>query len=232
MEYPTSPTFDPHMDVPQHHHIGHPPRSSTSSTSSSSSAKSAIDCKNLASKKSKSNTQFLSSSSSDKSTCSSRRNRRSIRHSSTSSTESCYPTMEQKSVSDAADFSSNPNETHVTGRGTPSCGCKCQSPEIMQSKQERAMHSPSPNTEQFTLRKLNSGSAAVLSVTSSSPFSSPTNSSVDRVNSPAKPVLKKGEAIDLVDVEGRIIDKKPLDIHWYFQSQKENGEGNLSCHRQ
>jgi len=111
--------------------------------------------------------------------------------------------MEQRGVSDAVEFSSNPSETHATGRETPSCGCKCQSPEIMQSKQERAMHSPSPNTEQFTLRKLNSGSAAVLSVTSSSPFSSPTNSSADRVNSPAKPVLKKGEAIDLVDVEAK-----------------------------
>jgi len=62
------------------------------------------------------------------------------------------------------------------------------------------MHSPSSNSEQFTLRKINSGSAAVLTMTSSSPFSSP---STDRVSSPAKPVLKKGEAIDLADVEAK-----------------------------
>jgi len=64
-------------------------------------------------------------------------------------------------------------------------------------------HSRSPNTEQFTLRKINSGSAAVLSVTGSSPFSSPANSSVERVNSPAKPILKKVEAIDLGDIEAK-----------------------------
>merc|ERR1719474_974824 len=50
---------------------------------------------------------------------------------------------------------------------------------------------------------MNSGSAAVLSVTGSSPFSSPANSSVERVNSPAKPILKKVEAIDLGDIEAK-----------------------------
>jgi len=73
----------------------------------------------------------------------------------------------------------------------------------MQSKHDSAMHSPSPNTEQYTLKKLNSGSASVLSVTSSLAYSSPTNGCTDRVSSPNKPVLKKGDAIDLVDVEAK-----------------------------
>ena len=82
----------------------------------------------------------------------------------------------------------------------------------MQSKQERVKHSRSPNTEQFTLRKINSGSAAVLSVTGSSPFSSPANSSVERVNSPAKPILKKVEAIDLGDIEGITMINNTLSL--------------------
>jgi len=201
MEYPTSPTFDPRIQEPRHRHNGHTARSSTSSTCSSSSGKSAPDCKTSSSKKSKNSVPLFSSSSSDKSTCSHRHNRRSMRHSSTSSTESCYPTIDHRS--DAIDYSLNSNEVHPNGWDTPPCGCKCQSPDIMQSKQERVKHSRSPNTEQFTLRKMNSGSAAVLSVTGSSPFSSPANSSVERVNSPAKPILKKVEAIDLGDIEAK-----------------------------